>query len=138
MDIVSYSMKPYDTIYNWKKRGVKGDYKKLYDIYINTTNCDICKVKLISGIRGNNKKCLDHDHITGEFRNILCNTCNTIKRQDKFKTNTSGYTNISYSKNNNAWNYRKWDTNHKVCRYFKSKIDCICYKFIMLLKHKST
>ena len=26
--------------------------------------------------RWKSKKCLDHDHTTGEYRNILCNTCN--------------------------------------------------------------
>ena len=26
-----------------------------------------------------NKKCLDHDHKTGLFRNIICNRCNVIR-----------------------------------------------------------
>jgi hypothetical protein len=64
-------------ISNWKRRKVKcDDWDNLYDKYINTTNCEECDVELVSGIYGSNKKCLDHDHVTGEFRNILCNTCN--------------------------------------------------------------
>jgi len=61
----------------WKSRGVIcEDWNVLYDKYINTTNCEMCDVELIEGNFGANKKCLDHDHKTGEFRNVLCNTCN--------------------------------------------------------------
>ena len=45
-------------------------------MYINTTNCEECNIELIEGRYGNNKKCLDHCHKTGEFRNVLCQTCN--------------------------------------------------------------
>jgi len=64
-------------ISKWKYIGVKSDdYNKLYEMYINTTNCEECNIELIEGRYGNNKKCLDHDHTTGEFRNVLCQTCN--------------------------------------------------------------
>ena len=67
-------------ITNWKKSGVIcDDFNKLYDYYINCCNCEECNIELIEGYYGNNKRCLDHNHETGEFRNILCNTCN-IKR----------------------------------------------------------
>ena len=67
-------------ISSWKKRGViSDDFDKLYEIYINTNNCQECNVELIEGRYGNNKKCLDHCHITGQFRNVLCNGCN-VKR----------------------------------------------------------
>lgn len=67
-------------ISNWKNKGViNDDYDKLYEIYINTKNCEECNVELVEGWKGNNKRCLDHDHKTGEFRNVLCNTCN-VKR----------------------------------------------------------
>lgn len=68
-------------IYRWKSRGLVGDYDMIYDRYLNTTNCDECNCILT-------KKCMDHSHITGEFRNVLCNRCNTIRGyNDRNKNN---------------------------------------------------
>jgi hypothetical protein len=53
-----------------------------------------------------------------------------IKNQGLRKTNTSGHRGIS--KNGNYWCYKK---NEKY-KYFKTKIDALCYKFYYLLKHK--
>ena len=62
----------------WKQFGViSDDFNLLYEKYINTNNCEECNVELIHGNFGNNKKCLDHCHKSGEFRNILCCGCNT-------------------------------------------------------------
>tara|TARA_R110000751_G_scaffold149426_1_gene254397 strand:+ start:48 stop:410 length:363 start_codon:yes stop_codon:yes gene_type:complete len=66
-----------DRICRWKRFGViSDDFNELYEKYINTNNCDNCDIELIHGMYGSNKKCLDHDHGTGQFRNILCNGCN--------------------------------------------------------------
>ena len=63
-------------ISNWKKSGVKcDDFNGLYDKYISVWNCEECNVELKEG-NYKNKKCLDHNHKTGEFRNIICNRCN--------------------------------------------------------------
>ena len=70
-------------ISNWKSRGVIcDDWNKLYDKYININNCEECNIELISGVFGSNKKCLDHNHTTGEFRKILCNLCNNERWQN--------------------------------------------------------
>tara|TARA_R110001606_G_C14955894_1_gene601258 strand:- start:155 stop:529 length:375 start_codon:yes stop_codon:yes gene_type:complete len=65
-------------INNWKQRGMSLDYDYdiIYDIYINCNVCDFCNVELVEGMYGSNKKCLDHNHTTGEIRGILCNNCN--------------------------------------------------------------
>ena len=67
------------TIINWKKSGlIHEDYDALYEKYINTTCCEVCNKVFESSYY----RCMDHDHITGEFRQILCRTCNN---QDNWK-----------------------------------------------------
>tara|TARA_R110000787_G_scaffold1144_2_gene4096 strand:+ start:165 stop:650 length:486 start_codon:yes stop_codon:yes gene_type:complete len=66
-------------IWLWKIRGlICDDYNELYEKYINTTNCELCDVELTTD-RHNTKttRCLDHDHYTGLFRNVVCHTCNS-------------------------------------------------------------
>jgi len=67
-------------ISKWKQSGlICENYDKIYEIYVNTNECDNCGIELVEGNYGSNKKCLDHNHRTGLFRNILCTTCNTIR-----------------------------------------------------------
>lgn len=67
---------------NWKNKGVKCEnFDELYEKFINTTHCEECKTLLTTDrYTTHTTKCLDHNHETGEFRNILCNLCN-IKRR---------------------------------------------------------
>jgi len=63
----------YNRINNWKTIGViHDDYHALYEHYINTTECNVCKCNFTD----KNIKCLDHDHTNGQFRYILCKNCN--------------------------------------------------------------
>jgi len=55
----------------WKGVGVKGDLQAIHDRWEQATNCEVCGVSF-EGI----KKCMDHDHTSGEFRQILCASCN--------------------------------------------------------------
>tara|TARA_R110001592_G_C12859255_1_gene722659 strand:+ start:89 stop:601 length:513 start_codon:yes stop_codon:yes gene_type:complete len=75
--------KKVNRISRWKQVGIKcDDFDKLYDLYKNTNICNICKIELIEGKYGFNRKCLDHDHTTGLFRQILCNTCNSSTQRN--------------------------------------------------------
>jgi len=66
-------------IANWKRIGViSNNFDKLFELYVNTTNCENCDCLLtIDRNNTSTTKCLDHCHISGEFRNVLCMACNT-------------------------------------------------------------
>ena len=69
-------------ITDWKRRGViSDDYNELHDEWLRQTHCELCNVRLTTGKSCSTRKCLDHNHKTGKFRNILCNYCN-ITRKD--------------------------------------------------------
>tara|TARA_R110000803_G_scaffold37550_1_gene80908 strand:+ start:120 stop:602 length:483 start_codon:yes stop_codon:yes gene_type:complete len=62
----------------WRWRGVINVTEKMYNDYIATTHCECC-LKEFSSSRD---RCLDHDHETGEFRWVICQSCNN---QDNWK-----------------------------------------------------
>jgi hypothetical protein len=64
---------------SWKRQGFKGDLDDVYDDYISTKNCPLCKVELKDGT-GANCRCADHNHTTGYYRETICQKCN-FKRQ---------------------------------------------------------
>ena len=60
-------------IYHWKKRGlIYNDYDDLYEVYIKTMQCQHCNKEFESS----SDRCMDHDHDTGQFRKIVCRSCN--------------------------------------------------------------
>lgn len=87
-------------ISGWKRWGVKSDdYDVLYEKWKSTTHCEACNVELIEGNKGKHKKVIDHDHKTGAFRNIVCNSCNIIRgNQDR---GVVRQTNEQYNENRN-------------------------------------
>ena len=91
------------TIANWKRGGLicdsKDDYELIYFTYLNSSHCEKCNKEYSK----KNKKCMDHDHKTGLFRNILCNSCNCKIREKK---NMTGIPNIHKHKKYNSWIYR--------------------------------
>jgi len=72
--------KKLNRVKNWRNNGlICEDYDKLYEHYLNTWECDNCGIELVEGNYGANRRCMDHSHRTGLFRNILCHTCNSIR-----------------------------------------------------------
>ena len=65
-------------ISKWKSRGIICDYDAIYEIYLNTNNCDSCNKEIQTGFN----KALDHCHSCGTVRGIICPMCN---RYDKLK-----------------------------------------------------
>ena len=122
-------------ITDWKFQGLIGDYDSIYERYINTTHCDKCNI-LLEG-KGGNKKCMDHDHKTGEFRMVCCHNCN-MKQFDKSKgiNNTSGHKGITYVKKKRLWKYRKMINGKTFQKMCKCKITLLTYKFCYLLLQK--
>ena len=63
----------------WKINGlICDDYDKLYQHFLDITNCDLCGILLTTDrYTTNTTRCMDHSHITGLFRNIVCKKCNS-------------------------------------------------------------
>ena len=126
----------YDAIYNWKNRGLIYDnYDELYEVYINTTECQRCKKEFTE----KNKRCLDHDHTTGLFRKIVCHRCNV---HDSYIKYPNGYTKQAYYQANKEQIKEYYQANKeqrqeynqeyqrankdKISAYKKEKIECEC------------
>ena len=129
----------YNTISNWKRRGVvlreNETYDMLYEKWHTTTNCEKCKVELCFGT-GSKGRCLDHCHDTGYFRNILCHSCN-IQRQVIPKNNISGIANISYNKSMDRYIYKKIINGERHTKCFKTLEEAKEYKKSYELKYIS-
>jgi len=69
-------------IQNWKRKGILiHDIDTFYDMYVNTWNCQLCNIKMTEDKRNTSTtRCLDHDHISGYWRFIVCHTCNTKQK----------------------------------------------------------
>ena len=64
----------------WKRYGLKlygYTYDEVYEYYSSINNCEVCNVKLNTNTNTKNQKCMDHCHVSGCFRFVLCRTCNS-------------------------------------------------------------
>jgi hypothetical protein len=82
----------------WETRGmifVDDEYfEYVYNEYIHTTNCDLCNKEFLKSL----DRQLDHEHETGEIRNIVCNRCNQHKKDRKHSKTNTGEDHITKTK----------------------------------------
>ena len=111
----------------WKKRGLimdtYEDYLTIYYHWLCSTNCEKCNIQFNEG-NTKYRKCMDHCHLTGQYRNILCHSCNLNDNS----RNTSGTPNIGWEKRRNKWIYVKKINGKTHFKRFKTKEDAIKYK----------
>jgi hypothetical protein len=120
-------------IWNWRNRGVVGDYNLLYKIYTLTTHCEKCNIVFSNDSRST-KRCLDHCHKTGEFRHILCHSCNVKDvNRGKHINNKSGYSNISWCNTHKKWVYMKYINHKRLLRYRKTLYEALAIKFAHMM-----
>jgi len=62
----------------WRSNGLNMDtFEEVFDRHLNTTHCELCSCLLtIDRYNTDTTKCMDHNHLTGEFRFICCHRCN--------------------------------------------------------------
>ena len=112
-------------IFNWKKRGlIYDDYDALYEVYINTMECQHCE----SEFTKNNKRCLDHDHTTGLFRKIICNQCNACDSYIKYPFGYSRKEWYIKNKERIAEYQKKYQERNResILKYKNQKVKCEC------------
>lgn len=61
-------------INRWIRNGIKftDDKHTIHNYWLNTENCELCNYKFDE----KDKKCLDHDHLSGYNRFVCCHSCN--------------------------------------------------------------
>ena len=157
MDIVSYSMevinhpnyliyedgRVYNQKYNRFLKPIKCNSYLSYNLFNN--NIKTChKIHRLIGIHyipnPDNKPCIDHidrNRLNNDISNLRwVSYTENSNNKSKHTNNKSGHTNISYHITHSKWLWIKKLNGISKYKYFKSKIDAICYKFIMILRHK--
>ena len=122
-------------IRNWKCKGlISDDYDKIYSHYLNSTHCELCNFEY----NPTNWRCMDHNHKTGLFRNVVCNSCNLSSNlKEMYKNNTSGHININLHKGSNRWRFIKNLNKLTYTKFFKTLDEAIEFKNIFCVIHNN-
>ena len=91
-------------ISDWKRNGLicenRDEYEYIYDRYLFSERCE--EPECNKEYTEDNWKCMDHCHLSGLFRNIICHSCNTKRRTND---NSSGIPNINWMISSKSWRY---------------------------------
>jgi len=129
-----------NTIYNWKYKGlIESDemIEEIYEYSIRSSNCELCG----EAFKSLNDRHMDHDHITGKFRNIVCRKCNFIKKDKKLRPTNTGERYISKVNIKNILYYKLEITrNHKsiLRKYCKTLEEAIEVRDKFILENPDT
>jgi len=131
------------------KNGIRGDYSHVV-LCLNGQPKTFAPHRLVAIHyipNPENKRTVDHidrNPLNNHVSNLRWATDleQSANKKILFKTNRSGHVNITDIQSNEGrqiyWRYAKRRKGHKtIHRQFISKIDCICYKYIALLKIKA-
>jgi len=109
---------------SWKSNGLKinDDIDEIYERYINSIKCELCGLTYTD----KNVRCMDHDHHTGLFRNVICKKCNC---SSKLKTNQNK--NIHLTKFG-TWKCRIIVNKINYDKTFKTKSEAIKFRDFLM------
>jgi len=97
------------------------EINQIYERYLLNKKCELCDEEYTE----TNKKCMDHCHNTGKFRNILCHRCNS--NTDR-KDNKSGVPNVCWDNFHKKWIYKKVINKKTHTKTFPYFIQAVIYK----------
>jgi len=109
MNELPFELKKYHKSFtrcNWARQGLNlYNFEEIYNKYIYATHCQLCNKQFAT----QRERYMEHCHKTGEFRNIVCNSCNQKKTDVKLQSNnTSGYKGISKVKDKKMKQGFRW------------------------------
>ena len=130
-----------------RDRFLKGGFNGIYQRYSLRHN-GIQKTLLLHHLvakhylpNPNNYPIIDHidrNQLNNNVNNLRwCRHIDNSHNTGKYSTNTSGHKNIYFRTARKSWKYCfRYNGKGIFNRQFKNKIDCICYKFICLLRQR--
>lgn len=122
--------------YRWKGLGIifKNEEDKNYwgNRYYNSINCELCNKQY----KSTKDRQLDHNHITGEPRNVICNRCNCMRIDRKINSNNKYSKNIYFNNNKNKFLFDKKVKGIRFQIADENLNKLVWIKFSILLLHK--
>lgn len=88
--------KEYNRLYNFRRHGLtETDFNSM--LIKQNNQCAICSINILGQYKSKRKAHIDHNHITGKTRGLLCHHCNAdlaIVENKKFVANAIAYLSI--------------------------------------------